>query len=55
MSSEIISFLKKKWTCRPAPKRGRMLALLYNASRVQPVQIGVRQRQNLPITSTDVS
>jgi len=46
---------QKKWTCRPTPKRGHMLALLYNATYMRLVQIGVRQTQNLPVTSRDVS
>jgi len=32
-----------------------MLALLYNATYMRLVQIGVRQTQNLPVTSRDVS
>jgi len=37
MSSEIISYVVEKWTC--TPKRGRMVALLNNATHMRPVQI----------------
>jgi len=32
---------------------GRMLVLLNNATHTRPVQIQIRQTQNLPVTSSD--
>jgi len=46
-------FSWKKWTCNS--KRGRMVALFSNATHMRPVQIWVRQTQNLPETCRDVS
>jgi len=53
MYSDIISYLMKKWTC--TTKRGHMVALLKNATYMRPVQIWVRQTQNLPVTSQNIS
>ena len=47
----IFNFSWKKWTCNS--KRGRMVALLSDATHTRPVQIWVRQTQNLPDSSRD--
>jgi len=48
----LFHFSLKPCTC--SPKRGRSVALLNNATHMRPVQIWVRQPQNLPVTSWDV-
>ena len=48
-------FACKKWTCRPTLKRGRVADLFNNVTHMRPVQICVRQTQNLPETSRDLN
>jgi len=55
MSSENISFLMQKWTCRPTSKRGRIVAIPSNATHMWPVQILAKQTQNLPETNRNAS
>jgi len=43
MSSEVFHFSSKKWTC--TPKKGRMVALLNNATHMRPVQIWEGRRK----------
>ena len=49
----IFHFSWKKWTC--TSKRGRMGAIPSNVTHMRPVQIWVKQRQNLPVTSRVVN
>jgi len=49
----LFHFSWKKWTC--TPQRGRMVAILSNATHMRSVKIWVRQTQNPTITSRDVS